>query len=139
MGSNFHESLDRPEMPLPSDRSTGLVFTAVALIVAAIWRSNEVVLAVALTLAAAFATVSFVAPGRLRPLNVLWMRFAVLLSKIVNPVVMLILFAIAIVPTGLIMQRVRDPLRKRKIETPTYWIAVDQVERARTSNMKQQF
>ena len=32
MAKNFHEHYDRPELPLPPDRSTGLVFTAIALI-----------------------------------------------------------------------------------------------------------
>lgn len=139
MGSNFHESLERSELPLPSDRSTGLVFAAVALIVAAIWHSNISVLVVALTLAMILAAISFVAPSILHPLNVLWMRFAMLLSKLINPIVMLLLFAVVIVPNGLIMQRFRDPLRRRKGDSATHWIAVDPAERARMSSMKQQF
>lgn len=123
MAKNFHEHYERPELPLPPDRSTGLVFTAVALIVAYFWRTSEAVLGVALALAAGLALVSFIAPVLLRPLNVLWMRFALLLSKIMNPIVMLALFAVAIVPAGLIMQTRYDPLRrKRRADAKSYWI-----------------
>ena len=51
MAKNFHEHFERPELPLPPDRSTGLVFTAVALIVAYFWRTDpkrpQVALAIA--------------------------------------------------------------------------------------------
>ena len=138
MSGSFHEQFERAEAPLPSDRSTGLVFTAIALIIAFVWRSNPIVLTIALAVAAVLAIVSLAAPSLLRPLNVAWMRFAMLLSKIVNPVVLLILFAVAIVPAGLIMQRVRDPLRRQKEPGKTYWIAIGDADRS-TSNMKNQF
>ena len=139
MTGQLHEQFERPELPLPPERSTGLVFTAVALVVAFIWRSNPTVLTIALVLAAVLAAVSFTVPSVLRPLNIAWMRFAVLLSKIMNPIVMLVLFAIAIVPAGLIMQLVRDPLRRRKSDNASHWIPVVQAERSAQSNMKNQF
>ena len=123
MSGSFHEQFERAEAPLPSDRSTGLVFTAIALVVAVIWRANPVVLTIALVVAVALVVV---------------MRFAALLSKIVNPVVLLILYAVAIVPAGLIMQRLRDPLRRQKETGNTYWIAIGDADRS-ASNMKNQF
>ena len=44
MNKRFHEKFTVDEVPLPSERSTGLVFTAVALIVAFFWRSSAIVL-----------------------------------------------------------------------------------------------
>ena len=139
MGDNFHERLDRPELPLPSNRSTGFVFAAVALVIAFLWRGNTTVLTVALALAAGLTVISIVSPSVLYSLNVAWMRFALTLSKIMNPIVMLVLFAVAIIPAGLIMQLFRDPLRRRKNEGNTFWLSVDQAERSRVSHMKQQF
>jgi hypothetical protein len=63
----------------------------------AIWPAPAVVSAV-LILAAA------VAPGLLAPLNALWLKLALLLSRIVNPVAMLVVYCLLIVPTGLIMR-----------------------------------
>jgi hypothetical protein len=85
VAGSFHERFDRPEPPLPPDRSTGLVFAVVALVVALFWRSNVIVMTIALALAATLAAVSFVAPSILKPLNVAWMRVALLLSKLVRP------------------------------------------------------
>ena len=138
MSGSFHEQFERAEAPLPSDRSTGLVFTAIALVAAVIWRANPVVVTIALVVAVALVVVSLSSPSVLRPLNIAWMRFAALLSKIVNPVVLLILFAVAIVPAGLIMQRLRDPLRLQKETGNTYWIAIGDADRS-ASNMKNQF
>lgn len=135
MAKNFHEQLDRPEAPLPSDRSTGFVFAVLALIVAYLWRAQPIALYSALGLAAGIACVSVLTPGLLRPLNIAWMRFAQLLSKIMNPIVLLLLYAVAIVPTGLIMQLVRDPLRSRRQPmASSYWIERSKGERSDMSN-----
>ena len=135
MSKNFHEQYDRPDLPLPSDRSTGLVFVAVALIIAWFWQSNQTVLFTASAIAAILATISVFRPILLRPLNILWMKFALLLSKIVNPIVMLFLFAIAIVPAGLLMQLRSDPLRKRRAENAdSYWIEPQRTEKSTMSN-----
>ena len=134
MAGSLHEQFDRPEMPLPPDRSTGLVLAAFALTVAYVWRSHEMTKMVALSLAAVLAVLSFAKPSILRPLNIAWMRFAGLLSMIMNPIVMLVLFALVIVPAGLIMQLCRDPLRQRKADKLTYWITPVRNERSSMAN-----
>lgn len=137
MTENFHEQFERSEMPLPSDRSTGFVFTVVALAVAYFWRGTPMVWQLALAVSAACLIVALVAPILLRPLNIAWMRLALLLSKIVNPIVMAILFAVAIVPAGLLMQMRYDPLRrKRRPDARSYWI---ERQDAQASSMKNQF
>jgi hypothetical protein len=127
-----------PEIPLPSDRSTGLVFAAVALVVAWFWRANPAVVPWALGSAAVLAAVSFLSPRVLRPLNIVWFRIGQLVHKVMNPVVMLALFAISIVPAGLIMQLLRDPLRLKQPQDASYWIKVDKQLQGRTT-MKNQF
>ena len=123
MAGNFHESFDRPDLPLPSDRSTAFVFAGVGLVVAYLWRAHAIVPYVALGLAALFAAAGVFAPKVIRPLNVAWMKLALLMSRIMNPIVMLLLFATVIVPAGLLMQLRRDPLRKIKRATDTsYWL-----------------
>jgi predicted membrane metal-binding protein len=122
---NFHEAFAVEDVPLPSERSTGLVFAAVAAIVAVFWRDTPSVLYTAGGIAAAFLGVALLVPGILRPLNIAWMRFAVLLNKVVSPLVMLILFAVVIMPFGLIMQLRSDPLRKRKKNVDSFWITRD--------------
>lgn len=123
MVKNFHESFVEAPVALPTDRSTGLVFAAVAAIVAVLYRSNGTVFTTALAIATVLVAVSLLVPWVLRPLNIIWFKFAMLLSKVMNPIVMLVLFAITIVPFGLAMQLRYDPLRrKKKAETRSYWI-----------------
>jgi hypothetical protein len=123
MSGSFHENYREEKHELPSDRSTGFVFAAVAAIVAVLYRHNPTVLSSAAIVSSLFVLVSVLAPGLLRPLNVVWMKFALLLSKVMNPIVMGILFVVAIVPAGLIMQRFADPLRKKRLPgSGSYWV-----------------
>jgi len=69
VSKNFHESFAGGEVKPPSDRATGLVFAAVALIVAVAWRNSPTVLWAALGVAVMLAIVSLLAPALLKPLN----------------------------------------------------------------------
>ena len=121
---NFHESYAGSEIKPPSERSTGLLFAAVAAIVAVSWRNSPNVPWVALGIAAMLAAISLIAPVLLRPLNILWFRFGLLLHRVVNPIVMFAVFAAVFVPAGAMMRLWRDPLRLRRRTTgaSTYWI-----------------
>ena len=60
----------------------------------------------------------------LRPLNRLWLKFGLLLHKVVNPIVMALVFFGTVLPTGLIMRVLgKDLLRlKRQPDANSYWI-----------------
>ena len=74
--------------------------------------------------AAAFLATALVKPDLLAPLNALWTRFGLLLHRIVNPIMLGIMFFGVVVPTGLLMRLFRrDPLRLRfDRDAATYWI-----------------
>ena len=122
MPHSFHESYAAGEVKPPSDRSVGLVFTGVALVVALLWRNNLTVVLAALVCAGVLAALSFAAPALLRPLNLVWFKFGLLLHRIVNPVVMFALFAVVFVPAGALMRLWHDPLRRRRTKVASYWI-----------------
>jgi hypothetical protein len=122
MASNFHENYSGGEVKLPSERSTGLVFTAVAVIVAVLWRGKPAVLWAALGVALVLLALALLWPALLRPLNVAWFRFGLLLHKVVNPLVMLAIFVLVFLPAGLLMRIWHDPLRSRRTAASTYWI-----------------
>ena len=122
-----HETFVREEGSAPgSDRTFGLVMAGALALVASIngwhhgrmwpWES---------ALAALFLLAALLRPALLHPLNRLWMKLGLLLHKIVNPIVMGLLFYGTIWPTGAIMRmRGRDLLRlKREPASETYWIA----------------
>ncbi|GBF27822.1 hypothetical protein MnTg02_02881 [bacterium MnTg02] len=139
MSKNFHESFAQAAVDPPSERSTGFVFTAVAVIVAIIFRSDTIILIIAASLATILLAASLLKPAILKPLNIIWFKFGLLLHRIVNPIVMLAMFAVAIVPAGLLMRIWRDPLRSEpEKEGSTYWIRRDRSE-LQTGSMKNQF
>ena len=78
-----------------------------------------------LVLAFMFLLAAGLKPASLNPLNRLWMKLGLLLHRIVNPIVMGLLFYGTIWPTGIMMRmRGRDLLRlKREPSSDTYWIA----------------
>jgi hypothetical protein len=124
MRTNFHESYSGGEIKPPSERSTGLLFSVVALIVAGLWRHSPIVPFAALAAAVVLAAISLLAPGLIKPINILWFRFGLLLHRIVNPLVMLALFVMVFLPAGAIMRTYRDPLRLKRAKPgpSTYWI-----------------
>jgi hypothetical protein len=137
MHNDFHESYGRGQPKPPSERSTGIMFAVVGVFVAVIWRHNVVTPWVALSAASVFAALATFAASLLKPLNLIWFRFGLLLHRIVNPVVMFAMFAIVFVPAGFIMRIWSDPLRSRRItENSSYWI---ERQRADIGSMRNQF
>ena len=123
MRANFHESFDQGSIKPPSERSTGLTFVAVALLIAYLRRDNSAVLVSAVCAGGVLALLSAFAPALLRLPNLLWFRFSMLLQKVMNPIVMFAIFAVVAVPGGLLMRFFRDPLRARRDpKLTTYWV-----------------
>lgn len=122
MAANFHERFEE-RIELPSDRSTGLVFAAAGIVFAAIYHRHLTVVIVCVALAVVFGAVSLLAPRLLRPLNIAWFALGWLLGKIMRPLVMAVLYLLAIVPFGVIMRLRYDPLRaKIDPNLKSYWI-----------------
>jgi predicted membrane metal-binding protein len=109
-----------------SSRSFGIVF-AVVFTILACWPllKSSPVRIWALVVAALFLGLSLAAPKVLAPLNLLWMRFGLLLGRIVSPVVLFLVYIIAVVPTGILMRLMgKDPMRRKFDPTASsYWIS----------------
>ena len=124
-----HETRQRTEdVKLGSERAFGIVFTVVFAVIALwpliggagprIW---------ALAIAAAFLAASLIRPRVLRPLNLLWFRFGMLLHRIISPVILGLMFYVSVTPIALIMRVLgKDPLRlKFDRDAETYWLKRD--------------
>lgn len=111
-----------------TDRSFGLTVGGILVAIAAFrwWWVGSLSWLVATLLVIGIGLVAsgLVRPAILAPLNWLWTKLSLLLFRIVNPVVMLLLFVVTIVPAGLIMRVLRhDPMRRRfDRHASTYWI-----------------
>jgi hypothetical protein len=109
-----------------SDRNFGLVFAGLFAVIGLLplWRHGAPRLW-SIALAILFLGVVFLAPRALGPLNLLWHRFGLLLHAVVNPVVMFLLYCLAIMPTALIVRARGADLLRLKLDrsASTYWIA----------------
>jgi len=122
----MHEDLSRPDgVKHGSDRQFGLVFAAFFAVIGLLpLVAGHAPRWWAFAPALAFAAVALIRPGILRPLNVLWFRFGLLLHKVVSPIVLGLIFYVAVTPVGLTMRAFgKDPLKLKFDRTaPSYWI-----------------
>jgi hypothetical protein len=129
MTASLHEDYRRPEtVKGSSDRGFGLTVGGILLLIAAVrvWRHGgygaiELVLgAVGLCL----IVLALVRAQTLSGLNRAWTRLGLVLFKVVNPVVLALIYLITIVPIGLLLRASgHDPLRlKRDPSASTYWV-----------------
>ena len=127
MTQSTHESFVQEEAANPgSDRTFGLVMAGALAILALLngWHHGRLWPWEA-AIAALFLFTALQRPALLHPLNRLWMKLGLVLHRVVNPIVMGLLFFGTIWPTGLVMRmRGRDLLRlKREPSSDSYWIA----------------
>lgn len=121
-----HERLIREETVRgSSDRSFGLVFTAVFAVIG-LWPllGGGGIRIWSLAIALAFLATASLRPMLLVPLNRLWTEFGLLLHHVVNPIIMALLFYLVVTPTGLVMRALgKDLLRLRfDRQAKSYWI-----------------
>jgi hypothetical protein len=124
-----HEVTDREVAgKSTSDRGFGLTFAVVFTIIAtALWLYNSAGAIWWLVAAAAMACVSFAAPSVLAPLNRLWMRFALLLAYVINPIVLTLLFYAVMTPYGLLTRILGKSVLRKDFDkgAGTYWLERD--------------
>jgi hypothetical protein len=137
-----HETFAREEPVLGSSpRAFGFVFAAVFLIVAA-WPLlfGQDVRWWSVLVAVAFIAAAVGAPRLLAPLNALWTRFGLLLHRIVNPVLLGIMFFLVVVPTGLLMRIFGKDVLRLKIDpaVSSYWVEREPPS-STTDSFKEQF
>jgi hypothetical protein len=127
MTQSTHENFSRDEVVSPGfDRNFGFVMAGALALLSVLngWHHGRLWPWMA-AVAIAFLAAAALKPSALRPLNIVWMKLGLVLHKIVNPIVMGLLFFGTIWPTGLVMRlRGRDLLRlKREPGASSYWIA----------------
>lgn len=116
-----------PNTPkLPSERKFGLLFFIVFSVIAAVnyYRHHNLTIVMAwLVGAVLFLVLALAAPSVLRPLNKAWFQLGLFMGKIVNPIVMAVLFFILITPVAFISRLAgRDILKLKKSKQASYWV-----------------
>lgn len=119
----------QPPQPKPLDnRVFGLIFCGIFLVIAffpllfgAGYRQW------ALIVAAAWAIPAVLYPAVLAPLNRLWAQFGQLMHKVINPILMGLVFFLTVLPTAIVLRILgKDPMqRKFDSKADSYWIPRD--------------
>ena len=108
-----------------SERGFGLLFSTVFALFA-LWPVlfGGAPRWIVLTLAFGFFLVAILAPARLATANRLWFKLGLFLGAFIAPIVMGLVFVIAVLPTGLVIRLMgRDPLtRKIDPSAKSYWV-----------------
>ncbi len=129
------------EVTMGSERSFGLVFFVVFSLLGLYPLLNDgMVISWALAVSAIFFLLALLAPGLLATPNRLWFRFGMLLSKLITPLIMGIIFFIVLTPFGLLMRVFSRNPGNSKIEpeAESYWQPRDENNNPMGS-MKNQF
>jgi Saxitoxin biosynthesis operon protein SxtJ len=124
--AGLHESFDREEAVTgSSDRGFGFVFAGFFALVAIVrWWKAQGGAGWFAAAALAMLLIALIRPSLLAPFNRLWTKLALLLSRIMNPVIMGILFFLVVAPIGLLMRVFgKRPLALELDPTAkSYWI-----------------
>ena len=121
-----------------SEKSFGIVFAFVFLIISLYPLINARSLNfLALIISIIFFLLAFFRPKMLVFLNILWFKFGMLLGRFIAPIVMFVIYSVAVVPTGLLLRLFNKDLLNKKIDkkVKTYWIKREKP----VGSMKNQF
>ena len=113
------------EIELPSNKKFGYFFTSIFSLVSMYFLINSVLSWAILfaIIGVIFFIITFVKANLLLPLNKLWMRFGLLLGKIISPLVFGIIFFAIFTPVAFLMRLSgRDELRLKFKNKTSYWI-----------------
>lgn len=134
--SMSHEDFSRDEeMQTGSDRGFGLTVGGILMAIACIrgvevWSFSEpswyldTIGTVLLSIGSLLFILALIAPSALSGLNRAWMKLGLLLSKIVTPIVMGLIFFTTVTPIGLLMRLFGKDLLNVKADpnAKSYWV-----------------
>ena len=126
---------------LPSNKKFGYFFSVIFFLAATyfFYQDGLIIGAVLLAFSFIFTLLSVFKDHLLLPLNKLWMRFGVLLGKIISPIILGILFFVLFTPIAIGMRLFqRDELRLKSLNYDSFWKFRDQ-DRHNHNPFTQQF
>lgn len=125
------------DVKISSNKSFGIVFSVVFFIIAIFpILNNDNIRVWSLVISLIFLVLGLINSKLLSPLNKIWFKFGLILSKVVSPIIMGIIFFLVVTPIGILMRILKKDLLNLKYNNKnTYWIKKKEPE----STMKNQF
>ena len=125
----------------PSDRNFGFTMAAVFALIGGygLYKGSSHA-PIWLGIAAVLAGLTLIRPQWLNPANRAWLKLGLVMYHVVNPVIMALLFFVAVLPIGLIMRLFGKDFLKLAWDrsSSTYWSARSD-PRPPSESMRQQF
>jgi hypothetical protein len=120
-----------------TNRSFGLVFSVIFLLITIyVFINNGFLNLYLITISCLMAILGFLNSNLLTPLNKVWFRFGIFLGKIMNPIIMGVIFFFIVTPISVILRLMKkDILNLKYSNKKTYWIIKPESE----NRMKNQF
>ena len=82
-----------------------------------------------------FLIITIIKPNLFTPLNKLWIKFGILLGKIISPIVMGLVFFFVVTPIGIFVKILKKDVMGLKRGASSYWINRED----KLQSMKKQF
>jgi hypothetical protein len=110
-------------------RKFGVTMAAVFLVIAGLFlfRQKYVASGNTLVVSGVFIIMGLALPALLKPVYIIWMRFAFILGWINTRIILFILFYLIFTPLGLLMRLFRIDLLERKNKADSYWKKKEQI------------
>ena len=125
---------------LPSNRSFGITFGLITLVIS-FWNflfNGGNINVIWMIFSFLFFFFAFVFPKLLLPLNKFWSNCGVLISFVMTPIIMSIIFFFVFTPIGLMLRLFnKRPINLKKSNVKSYWVL--RTSKDLSKNMKFQF
>ena len=121
----------------PKDNITfGILFFIFFLIIGLYpLKSGGVIKIWSIILSLIFFIITIIRPNLFTYLNRLWIKFGMLLGKIISPIVMALVFFFVVTPIGILVRVLKKDVMGLKRGAPSYWINRED----KIQSMKKQF
>ena len=113
------------EVILPSNKKFGLFFSTIFFLIGGyVFYINQIIVAaIFLVISCVLLLISMVAADYLIKLNILWFKLGILISKVISPIVLGLIFFVLISPIAILTRMFgRDILQLKKKVVNSYWI-----------------
>jgi hypothetical protein len=97
--------------------------------------SNEPIRIWSIILSSVFLIITIIKPNLFTFLNKLWIKFGILLGKIISPIVMGLVFFFVVTPIGILVKVLKKDVMSLKRGASSYWITRED----KIQSMKKQF
>ena len=129
------------DFKLPSNKKFGLVISCFLILLGAylFYKSFIYTGIVFIFLSLIILGIAFIKPSLLTNLNKGWMLIGYLLGKVINPLVLVIIFFIIITPLGFFLRMIgRDELNIQSPSSNSFW-KIKKLKKIESNSFKKQF